>query len=379
MLGFGAVSERPLSALGAVAAASSIFALFCGYVEAAPEETPESYVYQIIEDAPSVTGSGAVTEAGDTAAGSGSQSTTGTGAATESADTASGAGSQSLTGAGSATEGADTASGSGTASTSGSGAATETGDTASGSGSQAGQLAVMLQAGYYEAAPERIEVYESFLTFVDQVSGVTGSGSVTEGGDTASGTGSSQGDAILVLDFPDEDWIDEIPDATFSLLFEQPIFDGSGNPTEGGDTASGVGSMPSSGTGSATESGDVANGSGDTPRQGYGYYCGELRDFARKTLTKRQIAEQRKALGILADYPQQAAAEIVKGLMDPDVSSNDLDMMQAEIASQADRLARLMGIVIEHQQFLAALDLQIRIRRDEEAAVMAVIAAYQYQ
>lgn len=364
------------------AVANGIFALAAGYYELPPEEPLESYGYQVIEDAPSITGSGAVTESADIAAGSGSQSTTGTGSAAESADTASGAGSQSLVGTGAATEGVDTASGTGTASASGSGATTEGADTASGAGSGGGAGAtdaLILLSGYYEAAPERIEVYESFLTFVDQVSGVTGSGSVTEGGDTASGTGSSQGDAILVLDFPDEDWIDEIPDATFSLIFEQPIFDGSGNPTEGGDTASGVGSMPSSGTGSATESGDVANGSGDTPRQGYGYYCGELRDFARKTLTKRQIAEQRKALGILADYPQQAAAEIVKGLMDPDVSSNDLDMMQAEIASQADRLARLMGIVIEHQQFLAALDLQIRVRRDEEAAVMAVIAAYQYQ
>ena len=183
----------------ASAVVSGILALTAGYFELPPEEPLESYVYQVIEDAPSITGSGAVTESADIAAGSGSQSTTGSGAATESADTASGAGSQSLAGTGATTEGADTA---------------------SGTGDQAGALAVMLQAGYYEVAPERIEAYGSTLTFVAQVAGVTGSGTPTEDPDTASGTGSSEGDAAYCVDFPDEDWSDEIQDATIAFLFE---------------------------------------------------------------------------------------------------------------------------------------------------------------
>lgn len=51
MLGFGALSELPLSALPALAAiANSALSLTCGYYEVEPEQDLDSYVYQIVED-----------------------------------------------------------------------------------------------------------------------------------------------------------------------------------------------------------------------------------------------------------------------------------------------------------------------------------------
>jgi nucleotide-binding universal stress UspA family protein len=101
-----------------------------------------------------------------------------------------------------------------------------------------------------------------------------------------------------------------------------------------------------------------------------------LRDFAHRTVTKAQIREQRQALGILVDLPQQAAIEVVNGLVDPDISSYDLEQVQADIAEQAARLSRLMGVMVEQQQIQDAIDIEIRKRRDEEQAVMLVLTAY---
>jgi hypothetical protein len=108
-----------------------------------------------------------------------------------------------------------------------------------------------------------------------------------------------------------------------------------------------------------------------------GIRAGSLRGFERKTLTKAQIREQQIALGIIKDFPQQAAIEVVKGFIDPDISSADLEDVGSEIAEQSARMARLLGLVVEWQQIQDAIEMQVRIRRDEEQAILLVLTAYQ--
>ena len=105
-----------------------------------------------------------------------------------------------------------------------------------------------------------------------------------------------------------------------------------------------------------------------------GFALGSLRGFERKTLTRAQIREQQLALGIIKDFPQQAAIEVVKGFIDPDVSSAELAAMGADIAEQSARMSRLLGLVIEWQHIQDALEMQVRIRRDEEQAIMLVLS-----
>ena len=380
----------------------------------------------------STTGTSATTDGADTSTASGSLSATGTAATTDGADTASGSGAISATATSATTDGADTPSASGTVgnAVSGSVAVTDGADTSAASGSvttaaptiSTPTATSVTSASAVLGATTNQPTGTLYVVAFQASDGVPGSATDVKNGNDGGSQFWPQGIATVSTTTPSATVSGLIPSTAYGYAIAHETAGGlsnmllvgigafttlsvvtgtlaktdgadliaasgavsataSSSTTDGADTQVASGSVSNDvvGVSSVLDGGDIFIATGDVSGSRGGFYHGELRDFARKTLTKRQIAKQRRALGILAEYPQQAAAEIVKGLMDPDVSSNDLDMMQAEIASQADRLARLMGIVVEHQQFLAALDLQIRVRRDEEAAVMAVIAAYQYQ
>lgn len=130
----------------------------------------------------SIAGAGATTEGADTASGAGTVSIAGAASAAESADTASAAGTagSSITGSGAAAEGADTGAGTGAVSISGAGAATEQRDSAGGAGS----ISVSATGAVHEGADAAAAAGSL---------SISGAANATEGTDKAAGTGSATG------------------------------------------------------------------------------------------------------------------------------------------------------------------------------------------
>ncbi len=214
-------------------------------IPAADNWTSSLILFKAASGGSSATGSAAVDESSDIAAGSGAISIAASGATTEGADTASGAGSVSIAGAASAAESADTASAVGTAGSSitGSGAAAEVADVAAGTG------AVSI-AGAGAATEQR-----------DSASGaasisVSATGAVHEGADVAAGVG-----ALSVS--------------------------GAATATEGADAAAAAGSLSIGGAAAVTEGADKAAGTGSAT--GTLGAPGSIPSVARYTI-RRQVA-----------------------------------------------------------------------------------------
>lgn len=186
-----------------------------------------------------VTGTAAISEAADVAAGTGAQSVTGSATITEGADASSGVGSTGNTGAGASTESPDTASATGAQSVSGSAGITESADTAAGVGAAgAGGNAAIVEGADTATGTGAVSVAGSAAATeaADVAAGVgaqsvAGTAAATEGADVAAGAGAA-GDV------------------------------GAAAITESADVASGTGALSVSGSGAATESPDVVSAIG---------------------------------------------------------------------------------------------------------------------
>lgn len=194
-----------------------------------------------------VSGSAAITESADTAAGVGTDKVSGTAAITEGTDTAAGVGAVAVSGTAAIAEGIDTAAGVGVVAVSGAAAITEGLDTGSGIGTVAvsGTAAILegqdIVAGIGgDAVSGTVGITEGIDTASGVgVSGAGGFASITEGTDTAAGTG-----VVAVT--------------------------GSAAILEGADTVLGSGAVESDGAAAITESADTVSASGTAASSGTG-------------------------------------------------------------------------------------------------------------
>lgn len=130
-----------------------------------------------------ITGTGAVTQAAETADGTGSYTPlaiTGTGACSQAAETASGSGTvvTNLTGSGAVTQAAETAAGTATETFSGSGAVDQAAETSSGTGTET-----------FSGSGAVTQAAETASGTGDVQTGVSGTGAVTQAAQTADGSG----------------------------------------------------------------------------------------------------------------------------------------------------------------------------------------------
>lgn len=130
-----------------------------------------------------ITGTAAITEGADTAAGAGSASTSGTAAITEGHDTASASGSASSSGTAAITEGHDNIAASGTLSVSGTAAILEAVDTVSASGTASAAGSAAITEGHDTVA-------------ASGASGISGTAAITEARDSVAASGTVSGGIV---------------------------------------------------------------------------------------------------------------------------------------------------------------------------------------
>ena len=176
------------------------------------------FVPAILTAASGVTGTGTLTDAGETITGVGSTSVVGTGTLTEGAETVAGTGAVNITGTGTLTDGGETLAATGAVNVTGTGTLTEGAETVAGTGSTTG---VITGTG---ALTDGGETFAATGTVV-----VSGTGALVEGGETITGVGS-----LLVS--------------------------GTGALTEGAETVAGVGVVFITGTGALADGGETISG-----------------------------------------------------------------------------------------------------------------------